>query len=75
MFPPCSMPSFSPIYSLSWRLWGYRVPHTSFEFLQVYTNTTPGGYFRAPGAHQYTFALECHTDLLARALVERFVCS
>src|SRR5215813_10669317 len=32
------------------------------------TNTTPGGYFRAPGAHQYTFALECHTDLLARAL-------
>jgi CO/xanthine dehydrogenase Mo-binding subunit len=47
---------------------GYRVPHTSFEFLQVYTNTTPGGYFRAPGAHQYTFALECHTDLLAREL-------
>ncbi len=45
---------------------GYRVPNTSFEFLQVYTNTTPGGYFRAPGAHQYTFALECHTDLLAR---------
>jgi CO/xanthine dehydrogenase Mo-binding subunit len=47
---------------------GYRVPHASFEFLQVYTNTTPGGYFRAPGAHQYTFALECHTDLLAREL-------
>jgi CO/xanthine dehydrogenase Mo-binding subunit len=47
---------------------GYRVPNTSFEFLQVYTNTTPGGYFRAPGAHQYTFALECHTDLLAREL-------
>ena len=47
---------------------GYRVPHTSFEFLQVCTNTTPGGYFRAPGAHQYTFALECHTDLLAREL-------
>jgi CO/xanthine dehydrogenase Mo-binding subunit len=46
----------------------YKVPHTSFEFLQVYTNTTPGGYFRAPGAHQYTFALECHTDLLAREL-------
>lgn len=45
---------------------GYNIPNTSFEFLQVYTNTTPGGYFRAPGAHQYTFALECHTDLLAR---------
>ena len=21
MFPPCSMPSFSMLYSLSWRLW------------------------------------------------------
>jgi carbon-monoxide dehydrogenase large subunit len=47
---------------------GYKVPNASFEFLQVCTNTTPGGYFRAPGAHQYTFALECHTDLLAREL-------
>lgn len=47
---------------------GYRVPHTSFEFLQVYTNTVPGGYFRAPGAHQYTFALESHTDLIAQEL-------
>ncbi len=47
---------------------GYHIPNTSFEFLQVYTNTTPGGYFRAPGAHQYTFALESHTDLLAEAL-------
>ena len=47
---------------------GYRIPNTSFEFLQVYTNTVPGGYFRAPGAHQYTFALECHTDLLAEEL-------
>jgi hypothetical protein len=25
MFPPCSMPSFSTIYSLSWRLWGLTV--------------------------------------------------
>jgi putative selenate reductase molybdopterin-binding subunit len=47
---------------------GYRVPHTDFEFLQIYTNTVPGGYFRAPGAHQYTFALESHTDLIAREL-------
>lgn len=47
---------------------GYRIPNTSFEFLQVYTNTTPAGYFRAPGAHQYTFALESHTDLLALEL-------
>ena len=47
---------------------GYKIPNASFEFLQVCTNTTPGGYFRAPGAHQYTFALECHTDLLAREI-------
>jgi CO/xanthine dehydrogenase Mo-binding subunit len=46
----------------------YRVPNAAIEFLQVYTNTTPGGYFRAPGGHQFTFALECHTDLLAREL-------
>ncbi len=47
---------------------GYRIPNAEFEFLQIYTNTTPGGYFRAPGAHQYTFALESHTDMLAREL-------
>ncbi|HLF70606.1 MAG TPA: molybdopterin cofactor-binding domain-containing protein, partial [Dehalococcoidia bacterium] len=47
---------------------GYRVPHAEWEFLQVYTNKVPGGYFRAPGAHQYTFAVECHTDILAREL-------
>ncbi len=47
---------------------GYRIAHTDFEFLQIYTNTVPGGYFRAPGAHQYTFALECHTDILASEL-------
>ena len=28
---------------------GYRVPNTSFEFLQVYTNTTPGGTFEPLG--------------------------
>ncbi len=46
----------------------YRVENASWEFLQVYTNTVPGGYFRAPGAHQYTFAVECHTDLIAKEL-------
>jgi CO/xanthine dehydrogenase Mo-binding subunit len=46
----------------------YRIPHTSFEFLQIYTNTVPGGYFRSPGGTQHTFAVECHTDLLAHEL-------
>lgn len=46
----------------------YQIPNGEYEFLQIYTNTTPGGYFRAPGAHQFIFATECHTDLLAEAL-------
>jgi CO/xanthine dehydrogenase Mo-binding subunit len=46
----------------------YRVDHAATEFLQVYTNTVPGGYFRSPGAVQTFFALECHTDILARTL-------
>jgi CO/xanthine dehydrogenase Mo-binding subunit len=54
----------------SWHYAGgaYRIQHTSIEFLQVYTNTVPGGYFRAPGGHQYAFAVESHTDLIAEAL-------
>ena len=52
----------------SWHYAGgaYRIPHTSIEFLQIYTNTVPGGYFRAPGGHQYAFAVESHTDLHCR---------
>lgn len=46
----------------------YRVEHAAFEFLQVYTNTTPGGYYRSPGSIPTFFALESHTDLVARDL-------
>ena len=42
----------------------YRVENGDFEFLQIYTNHVPGGYFRAPGGHQFAFALEGHTCLL-----------
>ena len=48
--------------------WLYRVDNASCEFLQVYTNTVPGGYFRAPGAVQTCFALESHMDIIAREL-------
>jgi CO/xanthine dehydrogenase Mo-binding subunit len=48
--------------------WLYRVESARTEFLQVYTNTVPGGYFRAPGGVQTCFAIESHTDLLAAAL-------
>lgn len=46
----------------------YRVEHAALEFLQVYTNTTPGGYYRSPGSIPTFFALESHTDLIAREL-------
>ncbi|MBI3061496.1 MAG: xanthine dehydrogenase family protein molybdopterin-binding subunit [Deltaproteobacteria bacterium] len=46
----------------------YRVANASIEFLQVYTNTVPGGYFRSPGSVATFFALESHTDILAREL-------
>jgi len=46
----------------------YRVDNASLEFLQIYTNTVPGGYFRGPGALATYFALESHTDIIAREL-------
>lgn len=46
----------------------YRVENASFEFLQVYTNTVPGGYYRSPGSVPTFFALESHTDIIAREL-------
>lgn len=46
----------------------YRVDHAFFECLQVYTNTVPGGYFRSPGSVAMFFALESHTDIIAREL-------
>jgi carbon-monoxide dehydrogenase large subunit len=46
----------------------YKVENGSFEFLQVYTNTVPGGYFRSPGSVPTFFALESHTDIIAREL-------
>ena len=46
----------------------YRVPNTFIEELQVYTNTIPGGFFRAPGEPQAIFAIESHIDAIARRL-------
>ena len=46
----------------------YRVENSAFEFLQVYTNTVPGGYYRSPGAVAVAFGVECHTDLIAQEL-------
>ena len=46
----------------------YCIDHTYMEALQVYTNTVPCGFWRAPGALQGMFAVESHMDLIAREL-------
>jgi CO/xanthine dehydrogenase Mo-binding subunit len=46
----------------------YRVDHADIEFLQIYTNTVPGGYYRSPGAVATAFAVDCHTDIVAKEL-------
>lgn len=46
----------------------YKMDNTYMEALQVYTNTVPCGFWRAPGAIQAVFAAESHMDLLAKAL-------
>ncbi|TMA07238.1 MAG: xanthine dehydrogenase family protein molybdopterin-binding subunit, partial [Deltaproteobacteria bacterium] len=40
----------------------YRIDHAYMEALQVYTNTVPCGFWRAPGALQAMFAVESHMD-------------
>jgi CO/xanthine dehydrogenase Mo-binding subunit len=46
----------------------YRIDNAFMEAVQVYTNTVPCGFWRAPGALQAMFAVESHIDLIAREL-------
>jgi CO/xanthine dehydrogenase Mo-binding subunit len=46
----------------------YKIPHVRIEGVQVYTNTIPGGFMRAPGEPQTLFATESHMDCIARQL-------
>jgi CO/xanthine dehydrogenase Mo-binding subunit len=46
----------------------YRVENSYSEFLQIYTNTVPGGYYRSPGAVAMSFAVDSHTDMIAAEL-------
>src|SRR6266511_2057472 len=46
----------------------YKIPHVRIEGVQVYTNTIPGGFMRAPGEPQTIFATESHMDCIARQL-------
>ncbi|MBI2305116.1 MAG: xanthine dehydrogenase family protein molybdopterin-binding subunit [Chloroflexi bacterium] len=46
----------------------YRVANINLEGFCVYTNNTPSGHVRAPGAPQTVFAGESHMDALAHKL-------
>lgn len=46
----------------------YRIPNYAIRSYGVYTNSVPCGYYRAPGQPQVVFAVESHTDLIAREL-------
>ncbi len=49
-------------------LGAYEIPTWRVEGHMVYTNTVPCGHMRAPGEAQTFHAVECHTDLCARAM-------
>jgi CO/xanthine dehydrogenase Mo-binding subunit len=46
----------------------YRIPNVSTVANQLYTNTVPCGFSRAPGEFQGIFAGESHIDVIAREL-------
>jgi CO/xanthine dehydrogenase Mo-binding subunit len=46
----------------------YRIRNLDVESIIAYTNTTPGGHVRAPGAPQAIFAVEGHVDLIAKEM-------
>ena len=46
----------------------YRIPHFQIDSYMVYTNNVPCGSYRAPGEPQAVFAVESHTDMIAREI-------
>ena len=46
----------------------YRIPHARIDSYMVYTNNVPKGHMRSPAKPQVVFAVEAHTDLVARGL-------
>src|SRR5579864_9442574 len=46
----------------------YAVPVCRVECHMIYTNTVPCGHMRSPGEAQVAYAIEAHTELLAREL-------
>ncbi len=46
----------------------YRIPHARIDSYMVYTNNVPKGHMRSPAKPQVVFAVEAHTDLIAREM-------
>jgi putative selenate reductase molybdopterin-binding subunit len=46
----------------------YEVPVFRSECHMIYTNTVPCGHMRSPGEAQVAYAVEAHTELIARAM-------
>jgi CO/xanthine dehydrogenase Mo-binding subunit len=51
-------------------LGSYRIPRARVEGYMVYTNSVPCGHMRAPGEAQVLFAIESHTDMIAKELAK-----
>ena len=46
----------------------YHIPHFRVDSYMMYTNNVPCGSYRAPGQPQVVFAVESHTDMIAREM-------
>ena len=46
----------------------YRIPNFRIDNYMVYTNNVPCGSYRAPGEPQAVWAVESHTDMIAREM-------
>lgn len=63
--------SYGPGVSLTQSMLGgavYRIPAYRYDGYTVYTNNPFGGAFRGFGSPQFTFAAECHSDMIAERL-------
>jgi CO/xanthine dehydrogenase Mo-binding subunit len=46
----------------------YYIPHVKIDAFSVYTNCVPSGIMRGPGEAQMVFAVESHTDHIAKEI-------
>ncbi len=46
----------------------YHIPNFKIDSYMIYTNNVPCGSYRAPGQPQVAFAVESHTDMIAREM-------